>query len=538
MKRINIPGISALFRLLPFLVMVFSLFVSFAVWWILDTGFNLEARREFEEKSSGITVLINEMVRDNEHALRDGVGLFDVVGDVSEAQWLRFIHAQQTALIQKGIKYVGYVSLLNSTDNSSVFPKALPAVTSAFPKEQRLVCTYLTRLDQSEKLKNLPSLFDICADQSCRLAMEQARTQGNAVIASRIFPALNPGAAYQSELVLFLPVYRQGATSTSGAPHPALVKGFMFCRFDLRHLMRRASGVLSREIAYEIFDVTSGKNDNLIFSSLIDERISLPSAYRPDLTTVQTVEVMGRNWKIFCMNLPLFRREFHYTASKTGLIAGIALSLLLSAIIYKQQRTRDQALKLAMGMTQELRSSEETVRLILDTTGVSIYGIDLNGCCTFCNMAGLKLLGYSGDDQLKGLNMHDLIHHSHPDGSIYPWKECPVFAALNSNVKLHVMDTVFWKNDGTCFPVVCWYRPRRENGEITGAVVSFMDMTEHKKSALAFQKQAVLLQQEIDARREVQGLLLDQQLLLQRLNEELELRVNEEVENTFYQSAL
>ena len=61
---------------------------------------------------------------------------------------------------------------------------------------------------------------------------------------------------------------------------------------------------------------------------------------------------------------------------------------------------------------EALRESEERVRLLLDSTGEGIYGIDGENNCTFCNSSCLRLLGYKIPDELIGKNMHLLIHHS------------------------------------------------------------------------------------------------------------------------------
>ena len=68
----------------------------------------------------------------------------------------------------------------------------------------------------------------------------------------------------------------------------------------------------------------------------------------------------------------------------------------------------------------ELRESEERVRLLLDSTGEGIYGIDLEGRCTFCNAAALRMLGYDDAAELLGQNMHALIQHTRGDGNPYP----------------------------------------------------------------------------------------------------------------------
>ena len=126
------------------------------------------------------------------------------------------------------------------------------------------------------------------------------------------------------------------------------------------------------------------------------------------------------------------------------------------------------------------RQNEEKVSLLLNSTAEAIYGIDLNGNCTFANASCVKMLGYSGMEQLLGKNMHQLIHHSYADGNAMPVEECRIFRAFHENLKVHVEDEVLWKADGTSFPVEYWSHPQVVSGEVVGAVVTFNDVTERK----------------------------------------------------------
>ena len=84
-----------------------------------------------------------------------------------------------------------------------------------------------------------------------------------------------------------------------------------------------------------------------------------------------------------------------------------------------------------------LQESEERARLLLESTAEAIYGIDLQGDCTFCNAACLRMLGYGSPAELLGKNMHATMHHSHPDGKPYPVETCRIFRAFRENKGSH-----------------------------------------------------------------------------------------------------
>jgi PAS domain S-box-containing protein len=128
-----------------------------------------------------------------------------------------------------------------------------------------------------------------------------------------------------------------------------------------------------------------------------------------------------------------------------------------------------------------LRKSEEQIRLLLDSTAEAIYGVDLEGNCTFCNAACARLLGYAEAPLLLGQHMHDLMHHHRPDGSPYPVEECRIYRTFKQGEGAHVEDEVFWRADGTSFPAEYWSHPIRQDGLIVGSVVTFLDVTARKK---------------------------------------------------------
>src|SRR5688500_10080625 len=89
---------------------------------------------------------------------------------------------------------------------------------------------------------------------------------------------------------------------------------------------------------------------------------------------------------------------------------------------------------------------------ILAAAGEGIYGLDLRGRVTFLNPAAARLTGHDVRE-LIGQPMHELIHHTRMDGCSFERTACPIYAALHDGVVHHVDDEVFWRRDGTSFPV-------------------------------------------------------------------------------------
>jgi PAS domain S-box-containing protein len=145
--------------------------------------------------------------------------------------------------------------------------------------------------------------------------------------------------------------------------------------------------------------------------------------------------------------------------------------LVLGALISERDRTENR-----------LAREEERIRLLLESVGEAVYGVDTYGNCTFCNPAFLRLIGYPSQQALLGRNIHDVIHHTRSDGSPYPWNECPLREVYVAGEKFHLANDLMWNARGTSFAVELWSSPLIQNDKVLGAVVTFVDITERRRA--------------------------------------------------------
>jgi PAS domain S-box-containing protein len=138
---------------------------------------------------------------------------------------------------------------------------------------------------------------------------------------------------------------------------------------------------------------------------------------------------------------------------------------------------RGQRLRVALEQADRLGRHN---RLLLESVGEGIFGIDHLGRATFINPAALTMLGYTATE-LIGESMHALTHHSHADGRHFPREECPTHRTLRDGQTRHVDIDHFWRKDGSHFPVEYYTAQIREQGEAIGAVVVFQDASERQR---------------------------------------------------------
>ncbi|MDM8567315.1 PAS domain S-box protein [Candidatus Halobeggiatoa sp. HSG11] len=144
-------------------------------------------------------------------------------------------------------------------------------------------------------------------------------------------------------------------------------------------------------------------------------------------------------------------------------------------------------------ISNTLCDTKEQVSLLLNSTSEAIFGMDITGCCTFCNPACVNILGYNSVDKLLGQDIHSMIHHSKSDGSPINKKNCLFYQSIKQKKEVHSDSEILWRADNTPFPTECWSHPILREGEIIGAVVTFIDITERKQAEQALAKSNALL---------------------------------------------
>ena len=141
-------------------------------------------------------------------------------------------------------------------------------------------------------------------------------------------------------------------------------------------------------------------------------------------------------------------------------------------------------------ITEQVHAEEQLRALIhqsdsvLESVGDGIFGLDLEGRVTVINPVAAQMLGYR-PQELLGRVMHGVIQHSRADASPYPADESPIQHARSGIDTVRVSSEVFWRKDGTYFPVDYVARPQIENGDgqgghSVGVVVAFTDTTERR----------------------------------------------------------
>ena len=244
---------------------------------------------------------------------------------------------------------------------------------------------------------------------------------------------------------------------------------------------------------YSLLGFTPSRHRALVESDVVAQLLrqaqdfSEPTPLHADLTDSED-PVVAPLTKGLNLAIPLKAGTTHVGAM---VVLGLVDDRHVESVI-EMQRTISEVLAIILRscflidelgtMEETLRSREEQIRLLLESTAEAICGLDVEGKCTFANRACVQFLGYESADDLVGKKIHDLIHHSHADGKPYPAEECPIYRSLSKGEEAHVDDDVLWRAGGTSFPVEYRSHPVRHDGQIVGAVFTFLDVTDRRKA--------------------------------------------------------
>ena len=181
------------------------------------------------------------------------------------------------------------------------------------------------------------------------------------------------------------------------------------------------------------------------------------------------------------LRLPPYDRPAPFTLEEAiarywqALVSGIAAILVMALLTTRVTRLNQR-------LARAKARLEQQQELILNSVAEGIYGVDLSGRTTFVNRPLLELTGWRAEE-LIGASQHDILHHTHADGRQHAADDCPVYATFRDNQPRFIDDDVFWRKDGTSFPVEYSSTPIRDDqGLTTGTVVVFRDVTERKQA--------------------------------------------------------
>jgi PAS domain S-box-containing protein len=348
--------------------------------------------------------------------------------------------------------------------------------------------------------------FDVASEPGRLAALHQARDTGVPIATGRLMLVQETG--HQFGLLVFLPIYGNELPRATVEERRQHLRGYATGVFRIGDMVEAALRGLDRQgIGLRIEDETAPAGQRLLYNG--QEQAQRGTAPGRDAASGEsptglswntTVELAGRRWRLRLVPTLEYLAARQSLQPWTVLVGGLLFTSLLGAFILiltgratsieqlVAERTAELSranTALAREVTERQQAEEALERLrrqndlILNAAGEGVLGVDPQGKVTFVNPLAASVTRYTVDE-LIGRRLNDTLCHMDPDTTSNVWEASPISATLQDGTVRRATGEVFWRKDGTRFPVEYVSTPMREDGAVIGAVVTFQDITERQ----------------------------------------------------------
>ena len=298
-----------------------SLALALGAWRAAESQQAGEARALFEFRAREIALALGGRMYDYEQVLRGTVGLLAASRQVTAREWKTYVSTLQLDSTYPGIQALAYAA--RGRDGG---------------RETAVVRYIEPRVRGNERVPG----FDLLSEPERRRAIERARDTGEAVLTGKLTLLSEPSGSSQPSFVMFLPVYRGGGAPASFAERRARFAAVVYAAFRAPDLFR---GTIGQPLGLHLrlFDATDPASPQLLYEDARD-------AGQPRYERAEPLVVRGRTWRLEATSQPAFEALNIGDRARVVLSGGIALSVLLTALVWSLVNTREQARALARSM--------------------------------------------------------------------------------------------------------------------------------------------------------------------------------------------
>jgi len=451
---------------------------SFLLIFLLTIFIYTETRKKalernhklFEIKAAQVTDAIELRMRDYVQILVGAKGLMVASDTVRREDWRQYFTMLKLEENYPGIQGIGYTHFMLPEEVPPYLKRVRAEGFTDFkitPEGTRPAYTSILYLEPFDERNRRAFGYDMFSEPVRRSAMQIARDTRQPALSGKVRLVQETGLDEQAGFLIYLPVYKNNAEPESIKDRQRLIKGFVYSPFRAKDLMLAILGDNFRDLDIEVYDSTTPTKESLLFST--DSTLYYFADKRRELDELSTVSIGNHTWRIYSTAKPSFMRSADTELPYFILLGGTIISFLMFFIIWSLSNTR---------------RSNSLKQTITDNATAALFIIDAKGNCTFMNPAAEEMTGYTFEE-MQNKSLHDMVHHSYPDGSPYPVHECPLRNALTNNSSKRVFEEVFIRKDGSLFDVSCSVHPIVEGTNNAYAIIEVRDITDEKRTQQA-----------------------------------------------------
>ncbi|HWU85546.1 MAG TPA: CHASE domain-containing protein, partial [Rhodocyclaceae bacterium] len=395
----------------PLVAFVICALAMGLVWQAIDARINRAQRDQFGADTHLITTRIGERMSSSVHMLRGAAGLFSATGgSVTRSAWRRYVWELNLDQTPRGVQGMAYVRYLRDEARDAYVDEVRREGYADFalsPAGRRDAYASVHFLEPFTGRSLRIFGYDLLTDPILRSAMERARDTAEPVFSGRAERFREQAGEDGAGVLVFYPVYGGGDVPQSLELRRALLSGWVYLAFRMDDLMEALLSQQLQDIRLEIFDGDAAEPPSLLYDSLHTPTRVLPAT---PLQQTTRLALDGRVWTLRYSALPGYGSRLRTETSWVVLGSMVTICLLLFGMTWAFVNTRQRAQRIAEGLTESLRSSEERYRSIFSRSGVTALLVDPFLCSVVeANEAAVRYYGVAAVD-MRGMPLASLIN--------------------------------------------------------------------------------------------------------------------------------
>ncbi len=384
-------------KLLVGLLVLGGLTTTYLGWrYASDSAVNL-ANDRFQNRMIRIKSAIHDRMLAYEQVLRGGVGLFNASKEVSRQEWHEYVKALQLSENYPGIQGMGFAKRIAPAMLAEHIAQIRHEGFQDYivkPAGIRTEYTIIVYLEPFDARNQRAFGFDMFSEVTRRTAMEMARDSGKTAVSGKVILLQETKNDVQNGFLMYLPVYR-GVAPINVKQRRAALMGYVYSPFRMNDLMQGVLRKVAPDVALQIHDGQDISASTEMFKSDV-----MNVNHKARFSDTKEIDFNGKVWTLRFSSLLAFESEIDTGAPEIIAISGLALTALLSLLLWSLLSTRERAFGLANAMTSAVRESEERFRSVVDTAADGIIVVNESGIIESCNAAAQNIFGYSADEMI------------------------------------------------------------------------------------------------------------------------------------------
>ncbi|HBA87800.1 MAG TPA: hybrid sensor histidine kinase/response regulator [Geobacter sp.] len=388
---------------LPYLVMTLSLVTTWLFWSQYDQSLAVRSQTAFDDRTQDIANRFFNRMTDDEEILRGAAGLFNASENVTRDEWRRYVASLALGKNYTGFQGIGFSEVVRREDKDRhirrVRAEGYPSYR-IWPEGERKEYTSIVFLEPFDWRNQRAFGYDMFSEPVRREAMGKARDGGTAAVTGPVILMQETEQDRQTGILMYQPVYNPRLPLDTVAQRRAAIKGYAYSPIRVKDFMSATFPKPPMDVGFRIFTGTEPKPVTMLFDSVSAWDVKLPDGYKGGLQKTLSLQKFGRHWLITFQSLPGFGLEGRKNESRSYLIGGVTVSLLLGVIAFMLRSAHASALAAA----RALKESRERYRQLSEDSPAHIATFLPDGTITYVNPAFAHGIGRT-QDELVGVNI-------------------------------------------------------------------------------------------------------------------------------------